>query len=304
MFGIGIDVSKDLLDVAVHEQDFRQFKNNRSGFRSLIAWLKKWQVKQVVLEASGGYEQAALDALEQAGLPVVRINPGRARSFAKGTGRLAKTDRIDANVLAHMAQLLELTRYRPRTDWQRHLAELSQRRRHLVQIRASEKQRRRAFSDPGLRAMLDEHVGYLDLTIRQLERSIAAELKAHSNWTKLKTLKGVGPVLMTTLACELPELGTLSGKAISALVGVAPMNRDSGTRQGRRCITGGRQVVREALYMAALSALRYEPRLRQFFASLTARGKPGKVAVVAVMRKMLVILNARKRDADAELILT
>jgi transposase len=299
MFGIGIDVSKDTLDVAVHEQHFRQFSNDKRGFRRLIAWLQPWPIQQIVLEASGGYEQAALDALHQAGLPLARINPGRARHFAKASGHYAKTDRIDAMVLALMAHVLPLTRYTPPAPWQRRLAELSRRRRHLVQMRVSERQRLRGFSDPLLMAMLNQHVRHLTDAIKQLDKAIAEQLQAQPTWRTFTSLKGAGPVLMATLACELPELGSLSGKAISALVGLAPMTRESGTWQGRRCIARGRAVVREALYMAALSAIRYEPRLREFFTSLKAKGKPGKLALVAVMRKMLVILNAQKRDADA-----
>lgn len=299
MFGIGIDVSKDHLDVAVHEQDFRQFKNTKAGFSRLIQWLTQWQVRQVVLEASGGYERAALDALHQAGLPMVRINPSRARHFAKGIGQKAKTDRIDAAVLARMAQLLELTRYAPPAPWQRHLSELSLRRRQLVQIRSSERQRKRAFSDPMLLAMLERNLCQMDQDIRHLDDCIEQVLKENKSWSNFEKLKGVGPVLLGTMACELPELGQLSGKAIASLVGVAPMNKDSGAWKGRRAITGGRAVVRDVLYMSALSAIRYEPRLRAFFESLKAKGKPGKVALVAVMRKMLVILNARKRDAEA-----
>lgn len=299
MFGIGIDVSGETLDVAVHEQAFRQFKNTKSGFASLIRWLRKLPVKQVVLEASGGYEQKALDALHDAGLPVVRINPGRGRSFATATGRLAKTDRIDASVLAHMANVLKLTRYVPPAPWQRRLGELCLRRRHLVQMRVSERQRLRGFNDATLIAMVNKHLQGISSDIEQLNQTISELLGDQKGWKNFANLKGAGPVLMATLACELPELGQLSGKAISALVGVAPMNRESGTWKGRRSIAGGRAVVREALYMAALTARRYEPRLREFFDSLISQGKPGKVALVAVMRKMLVILNARKRDAEA-----
>lgn len=301
MFGIGIDVSGENLDVAVHEQAFRQFKNNKRGWASLIKWLQQWPAKQVVLEASGGYEQKALDALHGAGLPMVRINPGRGRSFASATGKQAKTDRIDAMVLAHMADALKLTRYVPPAAWQRRLGELCQRRRHLVQMRVSEHQRMRAFSEPSLISMLNQHLRQIQRSIKQLDSIIAALLAEQDGWRDFAKLKGAGPVLMATLACELPELGRLSGKAISALVGVAPMSRESGTWKGRRSITGGRAVVREALYMAALTAKRYEPRLKEFFESLVSQGKPGKVALVAVMRKMLVILNARKRDAEAQM---
>lgn len=299
MYGIGIDVSKATLDVAVHEQEFRQFSNDKRGFLRLIRWLKQWPAKQVVLEASGGYEVAALDALHSAGLPMVRINPARARRFAQGTGRAAKTDRLDAEGLAQMAHLLPLTRYVPPAPWQRRLAEFAQCRRHLVQMRVSETQRLRQLTDPTLIAIKQSHLAQLSKDIKQLDAAIEEQISTQPGWKNIGTLKGVGPILVSTLACELPELGALGGKAIAALVGIAPMNRESGTWKGQRRITGGRAVVREALYMAALTAIRYEPRLRDFYSTLKAKGKASKVALVAVMRKMLVILNARKRDAEA-----
>ena len=301
MFGIGIDVSKATLDVVVHGEQFRQFSNDKRGFVRLIRWLKTWPIKQVVLEASGGYERAALDVLHAAGLPMVRINPARARRFAQGTGRAAKTDRLDATVLAQMAHLLPLTRYVPPAPWQQRLAEFAQCRRHLVQMRVSEMQRLRRLVDPDLIAMKQRHIAQLSDDLKQLDKAIAEQLEGQPGWKNIGTLKGVGPILISTLACELPELGSLGSKAIASLVGLAPMNRESGTWQGQRRISGGRAVVREALYMAALTAIRYEPRLRAFYAGLKAKGKASKVALVAVMRKMLVILNARKRDAEVAL---
>lgn len=301
MFGIGIDVSKATLDVAVHGEQFRQFSNDKRGFVCLIRWLKTWPIKQVVLEASGGYERAALDALHAAGLPMVRINPARARRFAQGTGRAAKTDRLDATVLAQMAHLLPLTRYVPPAPWQQRLAEFAQCRRHLVQMRVSEMQRLRRLVDPDLIAMKQRYIAQLSDDLKQLDKAIAEQLEGQPGWKNIGALKGVGPILISTLACELPELGSLGSKAIASLVGLAPMNRESGTWQGQRRISGGRAVVREALYMAALTAIRYEPRLRAFYAGLKAKGKASKVALVAVMRKMLVILNARKRDAEVAL---
>ncbi|CCH11019.1 MULTISPECIES: IS110-like element ISStma6 family transposase [Stenotrophomonas] len=301
MFGIGIDVSKATLDVAVHGEQFRQFSNDKRGFVRLIRWLKTWPIKQVVLEASGGYERAALDVLHAAGLPMVRINPARARRFAQGTGRAAKTDRLDATVLAQMAHLLPLTRYVPPAPWQQRLAEFAQCRRHLVQMRVSEMQRLRRLVDPDLIAMKQRHIAQLSDDLKQLDKAIAEQLEGQPGWKNIGALKGVGPILISTLACELPELGSLGSKAIASLVGLAPMNRESGTWQGQRRISGGRAVVREALYMAALTAIRYEPRLRAFYAGLKAKGKASKVALVAVMRKMLVILNARKRDAEVAL---
>ncbi len=301
MFGIGIDVSKATLDVVVHGEQFRQFSNDKRGFVRLIRWLKTWPIKQVVLEASGGYERAALDVLHAAGLPMVRINPARARRFAQGTGRAAKTDRLDATVLAQMAHLLPLTRYVPPAPWQQRLAEFAQCRRHLVQMRVSEMQRLRRLVDPDLIAMKQRHIAQLSDDLKQLDKAIAEQLEGQPGWKNIGTLKGVGPILISTLACELPELGSLGSKAIASLVGLAPMNRESGTWQGQRRISGGRAVVREALYMAALTAIRYEPGLRAFYAGLKAKGKSSKVALVAVMRKMLVILNARKRDAEVAL---
>jgi transposase len=301
MFGIGIDVSKATLDVAVHGEQFRQFSNDKRGFVRLIRWLKTWPIKQVVLEASGGYERAALDVLHAAGLPMVRINPARARRFAQGTGRAAKTDRLDATVLAQMAHLLPLTRYVPPAPWQQRLAEFAQCRRHLVQMRVSEMQRLRRLVDPDLIAMKQRYIAQLSDDLKQLDKAIAEQLEGQPGWKNIGALKGVGPILISTLASELPELGSLGSKAIASLVGLAPMNRESGTWQGQRRISGGRAVVREALYMAALTAIRYEPRLRTFYAGLKAKGKASKVALVAVMRKMLVILNARKRDAEVTL---
>lgn len=301
MFGIGIDVSKATLDVAVHGEQFRQFSNDKRGFVRLIRWLKTWPIKQVVLEASGGYERAALDVLHAAGLPMVRINPARARRFAQGTGRAAKTDRLDATVLAQMAHLLPLTRYVPPAPWQQRLAEFAQCRRHLVQMRVSEMQRLRRLVDPDLIALKQRYIAQLSDDLKQLDEAIAEQLEGQPGWKNIGALKGVGPILISTLACELPELGSLGSKAIASLVGLAPMNRESGTWQGQRRISGGRAVVREALYMAALTAIRYEPRLRAFYAGLKAKGKASKVALVAVMRKMLVILNARKRDAEVAL---
>jgi len=301
MFGIGIDVSKATLDVAVHGEQFRQFSNDKRGFVRLIRWLKTWPIKQVVLEASGGYERAALDVLHAAGLPMVRINPARARRFAQGTGRAAKTDRLDATVLAQMVHLLPLTRYVPPAPWQQRLAEFAQCRRHLVQMRVSEMQRLRRLVDPDLIAMKQRYIAQLSDDLKQLDKAIAEQLEGQPGWKNIGALKGVGPILISTLASELPELGSLGSKAIASLVGLAPMNRESGTWQGQRRISGGRAVVREALYMAALTAIRYEPRLRAFYAGLKAKGKASKVALVAVMRKMLVILNARKRDAEVAL---
>lgn len=299
MHGIGIDVSKASLDVAVHRQAERQFTNDRRGHRQLVRWLRAWPARQIVLEASGGYERAALEALQAAGLPVVRINPRQARDFARATGQLAKTDRLDAKVLAQMGQVLHLSPYQPPAPWQQQLAQWLQRRRHVVQMLVSERQRLSALTDPVLRQLTRTHLAQLTAMLAKLDREIVRQLADQDRWAPLRTLKGVGPMLLAVLACHLPELGTLSGKAIAKLAGVAPLARDSGQMRGHRGIWGGRAQVRSALYMAALSAMRYEPGLRDFYQSLRARGKAAKLAIVAVMRKMLVILNARMRDGYA-----
>ena len=298
--GIGIDVSKATLDVAVHgRQGSRQFANTRAGFRRLIAWLVPQQPRQVILEATGGFEQDALDALHVAGLPMVRINPRQGRDFAKATGQLAKTDRLDAQVLAHMAHAMTLTLYQPRADWQRQLAQWVQRRQHVMQMLASERQRLAKLCDPVLRKLTQNHLRNLSNMLAMLDRGIQAQLAAQPTLRPLRTLKGVGPGLQAMLAAQLPELGRINGKEIAKLVGVAPLARDSGLMRGRRQIWGGRAQIRQVLYMAALSALRHEPQLRDFYQGLRARGKAAKVAIVAVMRKLLVILNARMRDSLA-----
>ena len=297
MRGIGIDVSKARLDVAVHgEQKQCGFANTAAGHRKLVAWLKRWPVQAVVLEASGGYERAIAQTLAQAAFPVCRINPRQGRDFAKATGQLAKTDALDARVLAHMAQVMSLPRYQVRAVWEQTLDQWVRRRRQVVEMVISEKQRLAALTDPVLRRMAQSHLRSLERQLQVLDRQIQGQVQAQPSLEPLRTLKGIGPVTQATLAAGLPELGHVDGKAIAKLVGVAPMARDSGQWRGRRCIWGGRAEVRRALFMAALSAARYEPRLREFYLRLRAQGKAAKVALVAVMRKLLVILNARMRD--------
>lgn len=295
---VGIDVSKATLDVAVHgSSEVRVFANSPNGFRRLAAWLLPQRPHQVVLEATGGYEQAALDALFAAGLPMVRVNPRQVRDFAKALGQLAKTDRLDARVLAQLAATISLTSYQPACDWQRRLAQWHQRRGHLVQMLGSERQRLERMADPALLTWARRHIAMLQRELRRLDAQIKHQVATQAALDPLRSLKGVGPVLQAALACQLPELGQLDGKAIAKLVGVAPLARDSGLMRGQRHVWGGRRQIRAVLYMASLTAMRYEPRLRDFYQALRARGKAAKVAIVATMRKLLVILNARMRDA-------
>lgn len=297
---VGIDVCKAWLDVAVLGQpETRRFANSASGFRKLARWLAPLKPARVVLEATGGYEQAALDDLHEAGLPLVRINPRQARDFAKATGQLAKTDALDAWVLAKMAAAEIGTLYQPKADWQRRLAQWHHRRTHLVQMLTSEKQRLSQLRDPDLVMAGKAHVAFLQKQLRMVQSEIAKQLQRRE-LAPLRTLQGAGPVLQATLACEVPELGQLTGKQVAKLVGVAPLCRDSGTSRGKRVTWGGRARVRTVLYMATLAAIRHEPRLRDFYQQLRSRGKASKVAITACMRKLLVILNARVRDSRRE----
>ena len=295
---VGIDVSKAWLDVAVvGTLGARRFANRASGWRELQRWLQSLRPPRVVLEASGGYEQGVLDALHAAGLPMVRVNPRQARDFAKAIGQLAKTDALDAQMLARLAATIEGPLYVPHEAWRLQLAQWQQRRGHVVQMLQSERLRREDLDEVVLRRAAQRHIAFLERELRSLDAAIERQLQPRAELAPLRTLRGVGPVLQATLACELPELGRLDGKAIAKLVGDAPLARDSGQTYGHRVIWGGRAGIRSALYMSALTAMRYEPALRDFYQRLRSRGKAAKVAIVAVMRKMLVILNARMRDA-------
>lgn len=297
---VGIDVSKATLDVAVlGKAETRQFPNTPAGFRKLVRWLAPLSPERVVLEATGGYEQAALDALHDAGLPLVRINPRQARDFAKATGQLAKTDALDALVLARMAAADIGTPYSPKEAWRVTLGQWHHRRMHVLQMLVSEKHRLAQFSEPLLVRAVQEHIAFLKGQLRAIKAEIAKQID-RPELSALRSLQGAGPVLQATLACELPELGQISGKQIAKLVGVAPLCRDSGLSRGKRTTWGGRARIRTVLYMACLAAIRHDPILGDFYRRLRNRGKTAKVAIVATMRKMLVILNARVRDSQRE----
>ncbi|HEX5307125.1 MAG TPA: IS110 family transposase [Dyella sp.] len=298
--GAGVDVSKAFLDVAVHGHAIVQrFTNDTAGFHRLVEWLRPFETTQVLLEATGGYEQAALDALHAAGVPVARVNPRQARDFAKAVGQLAKTDRLDARILAHMAAVIPRVAYCPLDEKARRLKAFHQRRAQLVQMIAAEKQRRRQTVEPSLRAMLEDHLARLQDDRARLDATIGEQVKDTMQARVLGSIKGVGQVLLSTLICDMPELGQLNRKSVAKLYGVAPLARDSGTFKGKRTTWGGRAQPRAILYMATLSAVRHDPNLKAFYQGLVARGKLKKVALVAAMRKLLTILNARMRDALA-----
>jgi transposase len=297
---IGIDVSKAHLDVAVRPAQMHwQVANTAAGIDELIVKLRPLAPTLIVLEATGGYETACTAGLAAAGFAVAVINPRQARDFAKSLGRLAKTDKVDASVLAHFGDALR-PEPRPLPDEaSRHLQAVLVRRRQLIEMLVAEKNRLSATLDDSVRIRLQEHIAWLEQELETLDQDLDNQLRNSPIWREkenlLRSVKGVGVVTATTLLAELPELGQLDRRKIAALVGVAPFNRDSGRHHGKRAIWGGRASVRHTLYMAALSASRHNPVIRAFYQRLLQAGKLKKVALVACMRKLLTILNAMIR---------
>jgi len=291
---VGIDVGQTRLDVA-HGTEGWWVANDDRGIADLVARLEALQPTLVVLEATGGIEMPLVGALAAAEVPVVVVNPRQTRQFAKATGRLAKTDAIDAQVLARFAEGVQPA-LRPLPDAAtQKLSSLVTRRRQVVEMLTAEKNRLRTAA-PAVRGHIKEHILWLERSLSDLDSELAQAIHSSDIWRAqddlLQSAPGVGPVLSTTLLAELPELGRLNRKQIAALVGVAPLNRDSGTLRGRRAIWGGRSQVRATLYMAALVAARHNAVIRAFYDRLIAAGKPKKVALTACMRKLLTILNA------------
>ena len=298
MLGVGIDVGKYWLDLARHgEPHIHHFTNDPAGIAQLIKSLIPGPDLFVVLEATGGFELPALRALVQAGHAVSRVNPRQSRSFARASGQLAKTDALDAIGLAHMAHCLHarLPRYVESEPWQSTLAAYVIRRAQLVIAVQQQEQQIAALTLPALRKSALHSLRALEKERSELDQHIAT-LTTPRLTPAWRSIKGLGPVAQATLLSLLPELGSLSRQQIAKLVGVAPLNRDSGTLRGHRGIFGGRARVRAILYMAALVAVRWQPEFKAFYRQLRARGKLAKVALVACMRKLLVVLNARIRD--------
>lgn len=297
---VGIDVSQARLDLATRPEGRAwSVANAAAGHAALATELGALRPALIVLEATGGLEVPLLAALGAAGLPVVAINPRQARDFAKATGRLAKTDALDAAVLAHFAEAVRPA-VRPLPDAAtRELEALLTRRRQLVEMRTAEANRRRAAGSRQVREQIGAHLAWLDRELAALDRELRDRVRASPLWRErerlLRSVPGVGPVLSATLLAALPELGRLDRKELAALVGVAPLNRDSGTRRGRRGTWGGRGAVRAVLYMAALVATRRNPAIAALYARLLVAGKSKKVALVACMHKLLRILNALLR---------
>ena len=293
---VGIDVSKTELVVAVRPSgESFTLAYHRAGLKQLVGRLGELKPKLVVVEATGGLQRQVVAALWTGGIAVAAVNPSWVRSYARGGGLLAKTDRIDARLLALFAQREQPTPRPPLDAETQALQELATRRDQLLEMRVAEQQRlQRASAQVGKE--LRKHIAYLEDRITQIDDDIDKTVRRSEAWRRksevLRSFPGVGKVFCTTVLSKLPELGTLSGKAAAALVGIAPFPDDSGGRRGRRVIRGGRYPVRSKLYMCALSAIRCNSVLKQFYERLLARGKLEKVALVAVMRRIIVILNA------------
>jgi transposase len=297
---VGIDVSKDWLDVAVlGEKEEKQVDNTSQGIPQLVEQMQELQPELIVVEATGGYQRAVVEALFWAGLAVAVVNPARVRQFARADGLLAKTDRLDAFVLAKFGKKLQPRRYESKSEAGKQLSALLVRRKQLEEMLKAEQNRLRTVS-PSLRGSVERIIAVLKEEKKCLEEQIRALMNEQKAWQEqteiLTSAPGVGVVTTATLLAELPELGKMDRKKIAALVGVAPMNHDSGKKRGYRKTQGGRTDVRRVLYMSTLVATRYNPVIRTQYQQLLKRGKLKKVALTACMRKFLTILNAMVRD--------
>ncbi len=293
---VGIDVSKARLEVALGSTgELLSVDHDGRGIGTLVRRLLAVAPALVVLEATGGVETAAVAELGAAGLPVVVVNPRQVRDFARATGQLAKTDALDARVLALFAERIRPALRPLPSAQERELKALVARRRDLVEMLTAERNRLSA-APKLLHKEIAAHIRWLEARLEQRDRDLGRMLRASPLWREredlLRAVPGVGPVLCATLLAELPELGRLSRRQIAKLVGVAPLNRDSGALRGRRTVWGGRAPVRAVLYMATVSAVTYNPALKTFYDRLLAAGKPKKLALTAAMRKLLLILNA------------
>ncbi len=303
---VGIDVAKAHLDVATLPNastgtTARRIAYTKAGLAELVVSLGKLQPALIVMEASGGYERLCADVLAEAGFAIAVINPRQARAFARSTGRLAKTDRIDAAMLALYGERLRPGNRHKANPERTQLAALLRRRHQLVTMRTSERQQLDpALLDPALKPMIAAHLRLIERHIAKLDSQIAKAIKSHPDWadiyTAVQQIKGVGPGTASTLIAAMPELGTINRRQVAALAGLAPINRDSGTSRGRRFTQGGRSTVRTMLYMAALSAIRSNTKYTTAYKAMIAAGKPAKLAITAMARQLLIAINAIARD--------
>jgi len=302
---IGVDVSQDYLDVHVRPTDLRRrFANTADGISELLAFVRPLAAERILFESTGPYQKAAVGALLADGLPAVVVNARQVRDFAKAMNYLAKTDTIDAGVIAHFGEVATTTVRPLESQESRDLRELYDRRRQLVGMLAMEKNQRHsarvAEAATGVLKSIDKHIDYLERQIKDLEDRMDGIIESTAAFKArdeiLQTITGIGPQVSRTLLAYLPELGRYSRQAITALVGLAPFNDDSGDHTGQRHIRGGRKKVRVGLYQAAIAAIRHCPRMKEFYAALKAKGKASRVAIIAVARKLLVLANALIRD--------
>lgn len=297
---VGIDVSKDWHDVAVLGQKrITQVANTRRGIIEFTQRMKQLNPKMIVVEATGGYEEALVLGLFEAGLPVALVSPQRVRQYGRARGLLAKTDGIDAQNIAEYGKNIQPRLFVAKSEEGRRLSALVGRRRQLGDMQKAEKNRLR-MANTEIKASLQTVIDCLEAEVERLDEEIRKFMETHAAFQEqeklLRSAKSIGPVTAATLLADLPELGKLNRKQIAALVGVAPMNQDSGKKRGYRKTKGGRPEVRSVLYMSALSAIRYNPVIKAQYERLVGRGKEKKVAITACMRKMLTILNAMMRD--------
>jgi len=298
---VGIDVAKAHLDVAYNDEaDCTRYTNDDAGISQLVDHLKSRQATLVVLEATGGYQRQVLSELLAAGLPSVAVNPRQVRDFAKALGKLEKTDEIDAKVLARFAACIRPATRPVVDDTTQEFQALLARRRQLMEMLVAEKNRLHQRATKAVSRSIEAHIDWLKKQVRDTDKDLENRLRNSPAWGPrvevLESEPGVGHITSMTLLSELPELGTLNRKQIAKLSGLAPLNRDSGTQRGQRSIWGGRATVRTALYMATLVATRFNPTIKTFYNRLLSHGKAKKVALIAAMRKLLTILNAKLRD--------
>ena len=294
---VGIDVAKASIDIAIHQSKQRwHFTNDDEGISQAVSCQQELSPVLIVLEATGGIELPLTAALAAAGLPVAVVNPRQIRDFARATGKLAKTDAIDAQVIAHFAAAVKLTPRPLRDAEAREFSALLTRRRQVSEMITAERNRLRPTCSKVVRELIKDHIARLEEERAKLDNNLRDTIRGSSVWREkddlLRSVPGVGPVLSATLLADLPELGILNRKQIAALVGVAPLNRDSGNFRGKRTVWGGRAKVRTTLYMATLAATQHNAVIRAFYQRLCAGGKENKLALTACMRKLLTILNA------------
>lgn len=298
---VGLDIAKDTVDVHVRPSgEVFAVSTEEAGLRDLVQRLRPVSPALIVLEATGGYEVPVVAALASVGLPVVVVNPRQIRDFARATGQLAKTDALDAAVIARFAEAVQPPIRPLPTAAAQALGELVARRRQLVEMLGAERNRHGQAQDRRLQQRIGAHVQWLTKALADVDRDLGDLIRSSPVWRArdqlLTSVPGVGDVTSHTLIADVPELGALTRRQIAALLGLAPINRDSGTLRGRRMIGGGRGAVRRVLYMAALVAVRHNPVLAAFYTRLTQAGRPRKVALIAAARKLLTILNAMVRD--------